>query len=333
MNRLKWLPVMPVALVLGTVALNGFFVRSVEPAGTPDYTGFEGGVMDVSSFQIDSAAFLTDGEIFGEDDGYVASDFAGFVLLDESSFMNDSTPISDAGSSREGVLRYTVKEGDTISVVAAKFGISVNTIIWANHLADSNLIQPGQEIVVLPVSGVLHEVQEGEGIETIAAMYGVSAERIRTSNRGKNIAPGDTVIVPNAKPVVQTTRQSWLPNVDGYLKLPVQDGWNWGMLHDDAVDISAECGAPIYAAAEGLIVEVGATDAWSGGYGGYVKIKHPFHDVETLYAHTSLNEVEIGDYVEKGQEIAKIGNTGRVKGPTGCHVHFGVFGAQHPFAK
>jgi murein DD-endopeptidase MepM/ murein hydrolase activator NlpD len=311
--------------------MNGFLVRSVRPAPLPDYTGYEEGLVAQSSFAVDSAAFMSEGSVLGEENGYNEDEFAGFVVIDKGSFVNTSTPISDATRSRDGLLRYTVEEGDTLSVIAANFGISVNTVIWANHLNDSNLITPGQDIIVLPVSGVLHEVQEGEEIGAIAGLYGVSVEQIETFNKG-DIMPGDTVVVPNAKPVTRSAGRSWLPKVDGYLKFPVEDGWNWGVLHDDAVDISAACGVDIIASAEGLVVEVGDPANWNHGYGGYIKIKHPLHNVETFYSHTSKNMVTVGDYVEKGEKIAEIGNTGRVKGPTGCHVHFGVFGAQHPFA-
>ena len=68
-----------------------------------------------------------------------------------------------------------------------------------------------------------------------------------------------------------------------------------------------------------------------------LKISHPLNgydgNIETFYAHTSKNLVQVGDYISRGDEIALVGNTGNVQGPTGCHVHFGVFGAKHPFAK
>jgi len=260
------------------------------------------------------------------------NDFAGFVLIDKGSFLSVTSPTSDAAPASKGkLLVYKVVSGDTLSTIAAKFGISVNTIVWANNLKSSNFVKPGQEIVILPISGVLHDVKAGETIDSIAVLYNVTPKQIATFNKNK-IVEGDTVVVPNAKPKAAKTA-STLPDVGDYLAFPVKGGWNWGRLHDDAVDISDSCGTPIYASAEGLVTDIGDPNNWNGGFGGFVRIKHPLNDIETLYAHTSVNLVSLGDYVSRGDTIAKIGKTGKITGPTGCHVHFGVFGAQNPFVK
>lgn len=116
-----------------------------------------------------------------------------------------------------------------------------------------------------------------------------------------------------------------------YFIMPTQ-GWNWGKLHDyNAVDIAADCGQPILAAAEGLVIEAKDDNYWNEGYGNYILILHPT-DLKTRYAHTAKNLVKIGDYVYQGQKIALIGNSGNTQGWTGCHLHFEVHGARNPFA-
>jgi len=326
-------PVVPVALVMGTVLVNGLFIQPAKPSTFPDYTGYDEAMLAEPSFGIDAAAFTETGDLLFGEEGYDKNAFAGFMLLDGSSVVNASPTLSDSAPARQGVLRYTVKEGDTLSSIAAKFGISVNTVVWANKLSSSGFIKPGQEIEILPVSGVLHEVKAGERLEGIASLYKVSVEDVKTFNKTAKVQAGDTIVIPNAKPAKEESRQSNLPKASDYLIIPVSDGWNWGVLHNNAVDISSACGDAIHAAAEGMVSEVGDPADWNSGYGGYVRIKHPVNGIETFYAHTSENLVSVGDYVEKNEDIAKVGNTGRVKGPTGCHVHFGVFGAQHPFAK
>lgn len=308
-------------------------ISSVRPATSPDYSSFNPAIVDPELINIENSAFLADSSIVGEINlAESTDDFAGFILADMSSYLNTS-PTSSTTTSQKGLLIYRVQEGDTISTIAANLGISVNTIIWANNIRNSNLVSPNQEIVILPVSGILHEVKAGETIDSIAKLYNVSSRDIATFNKGR-IIEGDTVIVPNAKPIkTSSSYASNLPSVKGYLSLPVEDGWNWGVLHDNAVDISAACGTPIYASAEGLVVEVGSPKNWNSGYGGYVRIKHPLYNIETLYTHTSSNLVSLGDYIEQGEQIAKVGKTGLVQGPTGCHVHFAVFGAQNPFTK
>lgn len=118
---------------------------------------------------------------------------------------------------------------------------------------------------------------------------------------------------------------------NGYFIIPAA-GWNWGGLHNNnAVDIANSCGTPVYAAAEGLIIE-NASSGWNSGYGAYVKIEHP-SGAKTVYAHLSKITVSEGKYVNQGELIGNIGNTGNIHGPTGCHLHFEVRGAKNPLAK
>jgi len=55
--------------------------------------------------------------------------------------------------------------------------------------------------------------------------------------------------------------------------------------------------------------------------------------VVTLYGHLSVITVKNGGSVNVGEIIGYIGNTGRTRGQTGCHLHFEVRGARNPFAK
>lgn len=269
-------------------------------------------------------------------------DAAGFLLLDETAVQNVENPLSGVLSLRDGLMVYKVQEGDTISKIAARFGVSADTFRWANEGLRSQALQIGQELVVLPVSGVLHRVAEGETPESIAALYGVPSEAVLNVNpspfgmKGEGSFKTDaSVIVVGGKPLKGISyASSKLPDLGSYFMKPV-NGWNWGRLHEkNAVDIANACGTPILAAAEGLVLEVGSPRSWNDGYGGYVKIKHPIaSEVYTLYSHTEENLVKVGDYVARGDLIAKIGNTGNVHGPTGCHVHYEVYGARNPLAK
>jgi murein DD-endopeptidase MepM/ murein hydrolase activator NlpD len=84
------------------------------------------------------------------------------------------------------------------------------------------------------------------------------------------------------------------------------------------VDFGAPTGTPIYAAGNGVIVEMGP----KGSYGNYVRIKHN-GTYQTAYAHTSrfAKGLHKGDKVKQGQVIAYVGTTGRSTGP---HLHFEV---------
>ena len=86
--------------------------------------------------------------------------------------------------------------------------------------------------------------------------------------------------------------------------------------YHSGIDIATTYGEPIYSAAAGIVVESG----YNGGYGYCIKIDHG-NGLSTLYGHCSSLLVNSGEYVSKGQIIAKIGSTGVSTGP---HLHYEV---------
>jgi len=65
------------------------------------------------------------------------------------------------------IIKYTVKKGETINQIADKFNISTETILLVNELSSSS-IKEGDELMILPVDGLLHMVESGETVEKIA---------------------------------------------------------------------------------------------------------------------------------------------------------------------
>jgi murein DD-endopeptidase MepM/ murein hydrolase activator NlpD len=105
-------------------------------------------------------------------------------------------------------------------------------------------------------------------------------------------------------------------------------GWRWGRMHR-GIDIAAPVGTPIFASASGVVIKSG----WNkGGYGNLVDIQHADGTL-TRYAHNYRLLVQPGQFVEQGQQISLMGNTGRSTGP---HLHFEVHpggkGAVNPIA-
>ena len=88
-----------------------------------------------------------------------------------------------------------------------------------------------------------------------------------------------------------------------------------------AVDLSANIGDPIRAAKDGTVMHRGANPT----YGNFIVLQHG--DYQTLYAHLSSFSVAAGETVRQGQEIGRVGNTGRVTAP---HLHFAVFRGGDP---
>lgn len=258
----------------------------------------------------------------------------GSFIIEDSAFLNTGNPQSSVLVHRDGLIIYKVQKGDTLSSIAANFGISLNTIYWANKGVKGVSLKIGQEITILPVSGIIYQVASGETLDSIASTFSIPESRILKYNPkvlSQGLSTGVSLIIPDVKPIATAVTTSKLPDFAGYYAIPTT-GWNWGKLHNfNAVDIANACGTPIYAAAEGLVAEA-KTGGWNEGYGGYIVIEHP-NNTKTRYSHNSKNVVSIGDYVLQGDTIAYIGNTGNVHGPTGCHLHFEVIGARNPFAK
>jgi len=260
-----------------------------------------------------------------------------FIYTNEALAVGISYPYSNVIPIRHGLKKYKVRKGDTLSGIAAQFGVTLETMKYAN-LDFGSVISPGDELIILPVSGILYKVETGDTLETVAAKYRINPELVRKYNPEYQKlfdSDGQMAILPYAKPLNKWSYTRLysknLPNLDSYFALPAR-GWNWGELHYyNAVDIAADCGTPIFASAEGIIEEESGDNRWNNGYGNYILIKHQ-NGTETEYAHTLKNFVSEGDYVLQGEEIAFIGNTGNADGPTGCHLHFEVHGAQNPFA-
>ncbi|HMN19333.1 MAG TPA: LysM peptidoglycan-binding domain-containing protein [Candidatus Moranbacteria bacterium] len=118
-----------------------------------------------------------------------------------------SAAIVASGASRDpeedgGVKMYTVQMGDTISSIAAKHKITVNTVLWANDIENVDEIMPGDTIFILPVSGIQHTVKSGDTIENIAAKYKADRDKIIAFNdlpANGALENGATIVIPDGR--------------------------------------------------------------------------------------------------------------------------------------
>jgi murein DD-endopeptidase MepM/ murein hydrolase activator NlpD len=230
-------------------------------------------------------------------------------------------------------ITYTVQPGDNPSIIADRFGVSVETILWNNGTLEINpdYLDLGDVLTILPVSGVYHTVAEGDTFESIAEQYKAQVEDI-ISFEGNylqepyDLAVGQKLVVPGgSKPYKIRHVVAWDGPIPeganrgtGFFGWPMS-GWISQRYHEyhPAVDIAAGDGTPIKAADSGYVAVVGRSDH---GYGRYVLIDHG-NGFQTLYAHFNVILVEVGHSVAKGQTIGLCGSTGKSTGP---HVHFEI---------
>lgn len=239
---------------------------------------------------------------------------------------------------RDKVIIYSVEKGDTIETIAKKFGISTDTIKWANSINSEDILSIGQELKILPVSGIAHKVAPGETIYSIAEKYSTNSQGIadfpfNTFANPETFAmvAGQIIIVPGG--VAPSERATYVKKTEVYVvtgTAPVgSNGWyfpvegsisQYASWYHMALDIAGPVGTPVYAARSGTVEQV-ITGTWDGGYGNNIWVNGG-DGIQTHYAHLNGANVSAGQNVVGGQTIIGWrGSTGRSTGP---HTHFEV---------
>jgi len=265
-------------------------------------------------------------------------------IVDDNSLLADAGPLGSAadvasstGESSDQISVYTVRKGDSLSGIAKMFNVSVNTILWANDLKKGSAVHEGDQLVILPISGVQYTVKKGDTLASVAKKYGGDKEEIMAFNNldSEKLTVGDEIIIPDGEVSPSASGKKpggkpSQPSYSGYYVWPVAGGkLSQGLHGHNGVDIAAPAGTGILAAASGKVLIAKDNDGWNGGYGNYVVIKHS-NGTQTLYAHMSSVSVNVGQSVDQSETIGHVGSTGH---STGNHCHFEVRGAVNPFAK
>ena len=198
---------------------------------------------------------------------------------------------------------HVVRSGETLSRIAVHYGVSRKALIDANGLARPEQLRAGQRLLV-PSAKVAANEKPVRLIDAVLANGDVLLVRAgprRVPTRFYMAEPGLENGIEFAWPV------------EGQVVSPFgrrRMGWHAGM------DIKAEIGAPILAAAPGTVISSGQERA----YGRVIRVEHEGGFV-TVYAHNLENLVEVGDRVSTGTIIGTVGRSGRATGP---HLHFEI---------
>lgn len=272
----------------------------------------------------------------------ITSLVAGGTALSKPIIISNNGSIVQGESGRTEIIYHLVQEGDTIGVIAEKYGISLQTILWANNLSTRSYIRSGDKLKILPASGLTHKVVRGDNISKIAKLYKTDTQKIITYNKlkedGSDVIIGQELIIPGGtkpQPIytqpttvrnTQTGKTTIIPQSS--TETPTGAGYLWptavrritqyfGLRHT-GLDIAGPIGTPIYATRSGRVIK--SQCGWNGGYGCYAIIDHG-NGVQSLYGHASRLLISVGEQVEQGQTIMLMGSTGR---STGSHLHFEI---------
>lgn len=249
---------------------------------------------------------------------------------------------------------YTVQNGDTIESIANNNKLNVRELLIINKdlLSENTLLYEGQVLTIGYINPIITVVEEKHEVAYQTIKYGTTVQEnssiyvgysrvLREGSDGQKLVTqkvrlenGATTNAIEVKSVVtkeavdrlvETGSRSqivigstefWVwPTTSTY----ISEGYGWrtwegeGRMHY-GVDISSNCGTPIYAANDGTVV----TAEYQYSFGNYVEIDHN-NGFVTRYAHMTQFYVSVGQGVSMGQLIGSIGNTGY---SFGCHLHY-----------
>src|SRR5579883_3522614 len=173
--------------------------------------------------------------------------------------LGDISSGNTPSTSRKEVTNYVTQAGDTVQSVADKFGISANTVAWANNLSVTSPLSSGDKLTILPVSGVLHVVQSGDTIANLAKTFKANSDEIIAFNGLQNeedVYVGDILIIPGGVMPAKPQPSSVIAAPDNYFIFPLLHFIiTQGLHYYNAIDIQSlgGFGSPVYAAASGVI--------------------------------------------------------------------------------
>ena len=275
-------------------------------------------------------------------------------FLDDGTLVTGYAPETDVIDGADLIVKYKVKSGDTLNGIARHFDVGPMTLWWANKLTSKDELHVGQTLRIPPTNGLVVTVKDTDTLDSLAAQYDVDASKVMELNglEDPTLVVGQVLVLPGArgapiptpkptpKPVTRpssggSSGSSGGSHSGGHVSHGGPSSYNGGRFHwpvvggnnyisqyfhagHGAIDIAADYGTPVVAAASGKVVFSG----WKSNGGGYqVWISHG-GGMYTTYNHMSSLSVGNGQYVSRGQRVGRIGMTGNATGP---HLHFEVW--------
>lgn len=228
-----------------------------------------------------------------------------------------------------GFRWHVLGEGENLSSVAERFGVSLNAMIGANpDISSMDRLPQGVELLVPPAAGLVVKLSSYPSILAVMEEHSVSATELVRANGLRSpfdVTPDMMLFLPGVEPNEALARLRLVREEENRYVWPLHGrltsyygarylGMGTSNFHR-GIDIAAPTGTPVRAARAGTVVFAG----WSTqGYGNLVRVRHA-GNAETWYAHFSSIAVSVGQYVDQGDLVGRVGSTGLSTGP---HLHF-----------
>lgn len=307
------------------------------------------GLLVLTSINVSNAAFQG-GEGVGKE--YLSLDATAVNITDDEGYIIKAMPLEGQATfdlNRTEIVEHEVQEGETLSMIAYRYGLSLNSIRYANsNLGSSDYLKIGQKLKIPPKDGLYVTIPAGATLVSLMDKYKGNLDDTKAFNGiedDSDLTSGEQLFIVGGKPEVVYIAatnsgnssyntaggySSYGPDVNSY-DVPANDlGWirpTKGLITQGfhgghpAYDIADRSKPDILSVMAGTVVDTGT--GWDGGYGNNVWIDHG-NGYQTHYAHMTEFYVQVGDTVTQGQVIGQMGNTGRVYGATGIHLHFEI---------
>jgi LysM repeat protein len=224
------------------------------------------------------------------------------------------------------IKNYTVKKNETLSHIAQKFHITVDTIISYNKIKSVYKVFTGMNLLIPNTSGIPYTVRKGDSLSLVARKHNIAFNSLLDWNNINSsiIKPGDVLFIPGARMNTYELRKVLgtlftfptkgnITSKYGYRIHPISKKKHF----HHGIDIANRDGTPIRAALDGRVQKIG----YNHTYGKYIIIKHDM-GFQTFYGHLQQARVNNGSWVSQGDIIGEMGNTGY---STGTHLHFSIY--------
>lgn len=195
--------------ILSAVLLT-LFIGGLENSATPSVsynTGFGGAILnstvdEVSSAEVAKTIARDANLVIADNVSNLADSLSAKVEFATTydSYLAKPQIVATDAKTRDDIVKYTTKQGDTVSKLARQFGVTSESIRWANDLY-GDAIAAGKKLTIPPVSGVIHTVASGDTAASLATRYKANADEIIAFNDAEidGLPVGEKIIIPDGQ--------------------------------------------------------------------------------------------------------------------------------------
>ncbi|HUD07232.1 MAG TPA: CHAP domain-containing protein [Candidatus Saccharimonadales bacterium] len=172
------------------------------------------------------------------------------VASNNSLVVSKPEVIATALKSRQDIVKYVVQPGDTLASLAVKFGVTSNSIIWSNSLANGN-VTAGLSIYIPPINGIVYTVKAGDTAASLASTYNADASQITSFNDAEisGLQVGEQIVIPagteQSASLASSSYYSSSAYSFGYGPIYGYNGYDYGYCTWWAAQRRAQVGEPV----------------------------------------------------------------------------------------